>query len=711
MRKWQLVLGACALLTGSACKIDNSSDSDSKGSPGGITGPTTPGGLTVTSIMASPSSLGGNNGTDCTGFTFTYQLNVSAFAGTTSVTVKATDFEFTSSNSNVAGVDDNGKVTLTGNAGTADITVKHKASGIKTLVPVNVTKTACTTGSNDAVTNVIVSPPNKTMSPGEQFQLTVEVMTTGNATKAVTWSSTNMACATVDGNGKVTALQVTTQCQTDVYATSVFDTNKRSFSRITNLPAQTQYGAITINPQNPNLTLSGQGSACQVSQQFTATQLVNNQSVAASGQWNLTGPAGTNPAASTGTSFNFNTNVPGLYSLSLTANGQTGQTQFTVGGSCANGAVTLNPSTANGNPGQTLQINASQNGNSVTANCSWQSSNTNVISVNTNGLITFVNPGTATVTCTLPNGAGSGSGSYTTNQPQSVFTTVTPNNQNLTLVCNNGTGSVQGQAFQALDQNGAVMSGTPTVTLVSGPQGGVSISGATPTYSLAGTYVFNVTLGGVTKQATTTVGGSCTSNQFITITPQNFGTLVVGGAGAQLNVSASGAYTLSVSTPCLQYTQSGNVVTVSAANCAAYQQNGTQSATITASLTGTSLTAQSTGSVTSGTVNCSGTLNGVQIVSGSNMPDLPKGQSEQGFVNCTNQNGVPFTPLIRSSNTNEVRVVGSATVNVGTTPWQIGPSFTLVGDNSAGTNGPARITVQHSLTDTGTILSFFVRVP
>ena len=110
---------------------------------------------------------------------------------------------WTSSNAQVASVDANGKVSAL-QAGTAIITVRTVDGGktatcalaiIRNLVP---------------VTGVTLAPSAKELKTGETFTLTATVTPSEADNKQLTWTSSNAQVATVDANGKVSALQAGT---------------------------------------------------------------------------------------------------------------------------------------------------------------------------------------------------------------------------------------------------------------------------------------------------------------------------------------------------------------------------------------------------------------------------------------------------------------------------------------------------------------------
>lgn len=104
-------------------------------------------------------------------------------------------------NKNVADVDDNGKVTATGN-GSTTITAKTDDGGFTATCSISVEKIA--------VTGVSLNVTSITLRVGSSYTLT-PIFTPSNASnKGVYWVSNRSKVATVDDNGKVTALSTGT---------------------------------------------------------------------------------------------------------------------------------------------------------------------------------------------------------------------------------------------------------------------------------------------------------------------------------------------------------------------------------------------------------------------------------------------------------------------------------------------------------------------
>jgi|GEM_PF-5093021 len=110
------------------------------------------------------------------------------------------DVVWSSSDEEVATVDENGKVTAVA-AGTAEITVQSKADeDVKAVCAVTVK------AKTIAVTGVSVDPAEVSLKVGKTKELTAVLEPENVTNKNVTWSSSDEEVATVDENGKVTAV-------------------------------------------------------------------------------------------------------------------------------------------------------------------------------------------------------------------------------------------------------------------------------------------------------------------------------------------------------------------------------------------------------------------------------------------------------------------------------------------------------------------------
>ena len=147
---------------------------------------------------------------------------------------------WTSSNTSVATVDSNGKVTAKGN-GTATITAK-------TTDGTNLSKT-CTVTVTTPVTGVSVSPTTLTLNVGGTYTLSKTISPSDASNKNVTWSTSNTGVATVDSNGKVTAVARGT-CT--ITCTSSYSSSYKATCAVT---VNQQATGITIVPSSKEILL------------------------------------------------------------------------------------------------------------------------------------------------------------------------------------------------------------------------------------------------------------------------------------------------------------------------------------------------------------------------------------------------------------------------------------------------------------------------
>ena len=134
--------------------------------------------------------------------TFTIVATVSpSNAGNKKVTWK-------SSNTSVATVDTNGKVTGI-KAGTSTITCTTADGGKTATCSVKIEAAA-----DILPTSVTLNPTSKTVKVGEIFTVTPTVLPSNATNKNVTWKSSNTSVATVDSNGKITGVKAGTSTVT-----------------------------------------------------------------------------------------------------------------------------------------------------------------------------------------------------------------------------------------------------------------------------------------------------------------------------------------------------------------------------------------------------------------------------------------------------------------------------------------------------------------
>ena len=145
---------------------------------------------------------------------------------------------WSSSNSKVASVDKNGKVTAK-KAGTAVITAKT-ADGLSTSATITV--------KNVKVTGVKLNAKKVTRTVGKTKQLKATVRPSNATNKGVTWTSSNKRVATVTSKGKVRA-------KSPGKATITVKTKDGKYKA---------KAVITVKPKNTSFTLKGNASSVVV---------------------------------------------------------------------------------------------------------------------------------------------------------------------------------------------------------------------------------------------------------------------------------------------------------------------------------------------------------------------------------------------------------------------------------------------------------------
>ncbi len=274
---------------------------------------------------------------------------------------------WSSSNPAIASVDANGKVSAValGNA-----TITAKCGSVSATCSVTVVATPAE--------SVTLSQTSASLKVGESVSLTATVLPANATDKTVTWSSSNPAVATVDANGKVTAVAlgnatITAKCGSVSATCSV---------TVVATPAE----SVTINHTSASLKVGETVS-------LTATVLpVNTTDKTVT--W-----SSSNPAIAT-VDANGKVTAVALGNTTITAKcGSVSATcSVTVVATPAE-SVTLSQTSASLKVGETVSLTATVlPANSTDKTVTWTSSNTAVATVDANGKVTAVALGSATIT-------------------------------------------------------------------------------------------------------------------------------------------------------------------------------------------------------------------------------------------------------------------------------------------------------------------------
>lgn len=291
------------------------------------------------------------------------------------------DLTWTSSDTAVATVDQNGKVTAKA-VGTTTITATA-ASGVTATCTVTVTAP----GQTVAVTGVTVTPATLGLKVNETSTLTANITPSNATNKNVTWSTSAPTVATVDANGAVKALAVGTA----VITATTADGNKTATCNVTVSAAATN---VPVTGVSISKTLVVGKGATRALTATVAPANATNKTVT----WRSSATAIATVDAKG--------NVKGIKKGTATITATTAD-----GGKTATCTVTVSEVTLNstsltlgvGKSSTALRAAVSTNADAV---ASWKSSNTNVVKVDNKGKLTAGSrTGTATITVTTRAGA------------------------------------------------------------------------------------------------------------------------------------------------------------------------------------------------------------------------------------------------------------------------------------------------------------------
>ncbi|AQS18342.1 beta strand repeat-containing protein [Clostridium beijerinckii] len=296
---------------------------------------------------------------------------------------------WTSSNTNVATVDSNGVVTAV-NAGSAIIVVATVDGSKKATCTVTVTGTTTV-----HPTSVSLNKAEDAITAGETDTLTATVLPGDATNQNVTWTSSNTNVATVDSNGVVTAVNAGSA----IIVVATVDGSKKATCTVT------VTGTTTVHPTSVSLNKAEDAITAGETDTLTATVLpgdATNQNVT----WTS---SNTNVATVDSNGVVTAVNAGSAIIVVATVDGSKKATCTVT----VTGTTTVHPTSVSINKaddtivaGETDTLTATVSpSNATNQNVTWLSSNTNVATVDSNGVVTGVNAGSAIIIATTVDGS------------------------------------------------------------------------------------------------------------------------------------------------------------------------------------------------------------------------------------------------------------------------------------------------------------------
>ena len=310
---------------------------------------------------------------------------------------------WTSSNTAVATVDSSGRVTGIA-AGSATITATSIVSN-SILASHNITV-------NDS-NSITLNPTSLSLIAGANQTITATVNASNLTDKSVTWSSSNTGVATVDNNGKITAVAAGSSTIT---ATSKADATLKATCAVTvtAVPSGGGTGGLTIT-QSPTGTIAVGASGYQL--------YITDSSGASVSRLECTFSSSNSSVATVSAYGTISALANGTATINVThASKGTGSITLTIGSGGGSTPPVTPPATGlviTQSPSGTIQVGASgyqlyvkdTSGTSISrTECTFSSSNSGVATVSAYGTISALSGGSAKITVTHPS---KGSGTIT----------------------------------------------------------------------------------------------------------------------------------------------------------------------------------------------------------------------------------------------------------------------------------------------------------
>lgn len=303
---------------------------------------------------------------------------------------------WTSSNTSVATVDSNGKVTAI-SSGSATITCTANDGSGK--------KATCTVTVTVPVINITLNKRTLSLQTGEQVSLSATVAPNNATDKSVTWSSSYPSVATVSSDGTVTAVAAGNAVITCM-------ANDGSGVKAT--------CEVTVtDPEPDGITINPKSKTIEQGESFTATYTLTPSNAKTTVTW-----SSDDETIATVTQEGVVTGV-GVGSTFInveTANGKTAYCKLTV--TYPQPIEISIPKNATVNEGETITLKATIIPENAVTTLTWKSDDQTVATVDANGevtgKVTGIAKGLAIITVSTANGLTSNACKLTVNPPSGI---------------------------------------------------------------------------------------------------------------------------------------------------------------------------------------------------------------------------------------------------------------------------------------------------
>jgi YD repeat-containing protein len=289
-------------------------------------------------------------------------------------------------------------VATVGNASGSQGVVTSVSVGTATITAIDGQISATATVQIIGPQSLVLTPTSATMFAGNSQQFTPTVTftdgTTANVSAQSSWSSTNTLVATVSNTGIVNPMAAGSASICAMFVGS---------SACSNVEVVSQPTSLTIAPTNVTIPIG--------TQQFVATG-TNGQIITSEVSWSSSNTAVATISNTSDTQGLATGLSVGTTKITATAGTLTASTMLTI--TAAVPTVTVSPGRDIIQQGNSFQFKATldnTNGSTqdVTQTANWESSATSVATVNSQGQVTAVAPGSATITAASGSATGSAS--------------------------------------------------------------------------------------------------------------------------------------------------------------------------------------------------------------------------------------------------------------------------------------------------------------